>query len=128
MANFGDQVKLSGLVASGDLSSYQYRFVKAASTAGAVKLATSATANVLGVLQNDPTSGQAASVCALGETKVHAAAALTTWGGTITVNGSGYAIASQGTAGTVILGRNLEVAAVSGDLVKAFINCAGSKY
>lgn len=126
MATFGEQLKLTGLLAGADLSAKQYCFVKAASTAGEVVAATSATSAVLGVLQNDPTDGQPADVCALGETKVKAVASLT-FGATITVNASGYAAASQTTAGTVIVGRVLEASATSGDLVKAVLSI-GAKY
>ena len=127
MATYGQQVKLTGLVAASNLSAGQYCFVKAASTAGQVKLATSATSAVLGVLQNDPTAGQPADVCAYGETKVKAVASLT-FGATITVNSSAYAAASQTTAGTVIVGRALEASATSGDLIRILVDASGAKY
>ena len=58
--------------ASGDLGSYQYRFVKCASTPTKVDLATGGSEPVaLGVLQNDPYSGDLANVRMLGVTKVY---------------------------------------------------------
>jgi hypothetical protein len=53
---------IPGLVASGDLSSSQYRLVKYASTAGAVILAAGNTDKAIGVLYNEPTDGQAAEI------------------------------------------------------------------
>jgi hypothetical protein len=67
MSTGGKYLSLPGLTATGDLSSKQYMVVQAASTAGAVKLATTAATDLLlGVLQNDPTSGQAAEVAFAG--------------------------------------------------------------
>jgi len=60
-----------GVVASGDLSSYQFYVMKHASTAGACIVAvTAATDTLLGVLQNKPTSGQAAKIAFNGIPKV----------------------------------------------------------
>ena len=67
--------------ASGDLGSYQYRFVKCASTSFRVDLATGACNPLaIGVLQNDPYSGQEAAVRVAGLTKIYCDA-----GGAITV-------------------------------------------
>ena len=127
MAHNGPQIELPGLVATGDLSAKQYCFVKAGSTAGTVKAATSATSSVLGVLQNDPTDGQPANVVAFGVTKIKAVASLT-FGATLTANSSAYAAASQTTAGTIIVGRALEASSTSGDLITMLISAAGAKY
>jgi hypothetical protein len=55
--------------AAADLSTKQYYFVK--SSAGKAALPTAdGNANVLGVLQNDPQSGDAATICDLGRTQV----------------------------------------------------------
>jgi hypothetical protein len=57
---------ITGLVASGDLSGAQYKAVKLASTAGAVVVC-NATSNIgIGILLNDPTSGQPASIAGPG--------------------------------------------------------------
>ena len=81
----GQYWTIPGVVATGDLSSYQYYVVKHASTAGACKVATTAaTDTLMGILQNDPTSGQAAEVAytgiayALAEASVTAGSAVTT--------------------------------------------------
>lgn len=57
--------------ASGDMSSNQYKFVKPATTAKRIMLANGASAPFpLGVLQNDPLSGEPAQVKVLGTTQV----------------------------------------------------------
>lgn len=63
------------LKAGADLSAKQYYFVELDSN-GAVTACNGATDKAIGVLQNDPTSGQAALVCILGRTKVIADAAI----------------------------------------------------
>lgn len=62
------------LVAGADLSAKQYRFVKLSS--GQVVACSATTDRPIGVLQNDPTSGQAAIVRLSGWTKVEADAAI----------------------------------------------------
>ena len=66
MANYGQIISVPGLLAGADLSAYQYRPVKLASTAGEVVAATAVTDVVVGILQNDPTDGQAASIAGVG--------------------------------------------------------------
>lgn len=61
-------------LADADLTTKQYYFVTAASTAGYVKLATGASnPTPLGILQNSPSAGQEARVRLLGPSKVYAA-------------------------------------------------------
>ena len=55
-----------------DLSGSQYYFVKAGSVAGEVTINNVVGGSVLGVLQNDPRAGEAATVRMLGSTKVRA--------------------------------------------------------
>jgi len=72
MTNFQGVVFDLPMTASGDLNSYQYYFVKGASTAGRVDAATGASGpHVLGVLQNDPRSLEEATVRILGTSKVY---------------------------------------------------------
>lgn len=66
MATWGERINLPGLVASGDLSAQQFKVVKHASTAGAVVVVNATTDNAIGLLQNDPTDGEAAEVAGLG--------------------------------------------------------------
>jgi len=77
-----------------DLSSYQWYFVKPGSTAGQVVLATGGSGPApIGVLQNDPKSGEEATVRIFGTTKVAASAASAIgYGDFVTSNANGLAI------------------------------------
>ena len=117
MATFGRYETIPGLVATGDLSSSQYLVVKAASTAGAVKVATTAATDaVLGVLQNDPASGEAAEVAFSGICKVKAAASVT-FGAPVTFNSTGY-VKITTTDGDRIVGIALEASDTAGDIIR----------
>jgi hypothetical protein len=69
MAYEASQIRFGNLTAAADLSSKQYHFVKLAS-ATTVNVCTAITDIPIGVLQNDPTSGQAAEICIFGISKV----------------------------------------------------------
>lgn len=90
-------------VAGADLSAAQYKFVKLNTTANQVVLCGDGEDGD-GVLQNDPTSGQAATVCIGGVTKV-------LLGGTVAAGGvvsSGAAgIANASANGDYMLGKAL---------------------
>ena len=64
MATWGQYITLPGLKASGTLT--QYKAVKFASTAGRVVSTSATTSRAIGIVQNDPTDGEAAEVAALG--------------------------------------------------------------
>ena len=117
MATFGKYETIPGLVATGDLSSSQYLVVKASSTAGAVKVAaTAATDAILGVLQNDPASGEAAEVAFSGICKVKAAASVT-FGAPVTFNSTGQ-VKITTTDGDRIVGIALEASDTAGDIIR----------
>src|SRR5215471_18473950 len=69
-------VKLPGVTASADLSAKQYYFVKM-SGVGTVDVCAATTDKTIGVLQNAPTSGQAADVLVVGVSKISSDAAIT---------------------------------------------------
>lgn len=76
--------------AAADLSGKQF-YAVSQTAAGQVNLAT--TANIVGILLNKPTSGQAADVCTFGETKAVAGSGGWTAGDTLEVDtGSGKLI------------------------------------
>ena len=107
--------------ANADLRLFQYKFVRATG-AGTVSVASNAAGlatTLVGVLQNKPNSGQAATIAVTGESKVVAGAALTvnTW---ITTNGSGRAAAAA--SGDNVVGTVLETAGADGDVVRAMIH------
>jgi hypothetical protein len=69
MAYTDPGLDLGTLTAAADLSSKQYYFVKLAS-ATTVNVCTATTDRAIGILQNDPTSGQSAVVRIFGISKV----------------------------------------------------------
>lgn len=121
MTTYGRYDSIPGLVATGDLSSSQYKIVKASSTAGAVKVAaTAATDAILGVLQNDPTAGQAAEVAFNGICKVLAEASVT-YGSSVTVSSTGRAKTTT-TDGNRIVGIALAASASAGDIIPVLLS------
>jgi hypothetical protein len=116
------QVVLS-IPAGADLSAKQYTFVKISGTG--VIAAAAATDIPVGVLLNDPASGETAAVAVSGVVKVKASAAITA--------GALFGTTSTGTAVTLaagtdttkfILGRAITAAGAAGDIITAAINCA----
>ena len=66
---------IPGLIAGEDLSSGQYKVVKFNSTAGSVVAVSATTDLAIGILQNDPTSGQEALVAGPGDIAIALAGA-----------------------------------------------------
>lgn len=112
------------LVAGGDLSSSQYKFVKLNSSGQVVDIA-AATDIPVGVLQNKPASGGSAEVMVMGITKVQGDADLAK-GNQIGSSADGQAAAyAAGTDTTkYIVGQVLVDNSAAGGLASALINCA----
>lgn len=92
MATESTQVCVT-FVAGADLSSWQYKPVKFTSgTDRTVEAADADNDPSIGILQNKPTSGQAATVCIYGMSKAHFGATLT----------AGAIVECQATSGEVI--------------------------
>ncbi len=129
--------------AGADLSTSQYAAVKLGTGANEVVLA-GANEESIGVLQNKPTSGQAAQVRMHGTSKMKASGAISK-GAAVAAAASGKIAAAgdghthtENTAGTYtqnattsapgaasiayIIGRALEAAAADGDLIEVFIS------
>lgn len=117
-------VKLVTFTASADLSAKQYYFVKI-SGLNTVTVCSAVTDVPIGVLQNTPTSGQAAEVCIIGISKVNSDAGLSR-GNLIGTAADGQAAAYvPGTDTTKYLcGQVLFASANAGELATAVINCA----
>lgn len=115
-------VKIS-LVAGGDLSSSQYKFVKLNSSGQVVAVA-AVTDRPIGVLQNDPTSGKVAEVLVVGGTKVKCGGSIAE-GAALGVDADGDAKSlTVGTDTTqYIVGQSVTEGA-SGELITAVVNCA----
>lgn len=106
--------------ADADLSANQYRFVTATASNGCALAG--ANARALGVLQNKPTSGKAATVITDGPTKVVAGGAFDP-GDYVKSDANGKAVEVTGEAAGVIvelLGIALEAAGADGDIVEIF--------
>jgi hypothetical protein len=111
-------------VAGADLSAKQFYFVKL-SASNTVVLCAAATDVPIGVLQNTPTSGDAADVCVYGETKVSSAAALAA-GATIGTNASGQGAAYVAGTDTTkyIVGQVTVASGAANGIASALIDCA----
>lgn len=116
------QVVLS-IPAGADLSAKQYNFVKISGTG--VILVAAATDVPIGVLLNDPASGETAAVAVSGIVKLEASAAITA-GATIGTTATGTAITlAAGTDTTkYIVGRAITAAGAAGDIITVAIDCA----
>jgi len=115
------QVILS-LPAGADLSSSQYHFVKLSGTG--VIIVAAATDAPIGILMNDPASGETAAIAVSGVVKVKSSGTIAL-GALVGTTATGTAVSL--TAGTdttkYILGRAIK-AAVADDIVTVAINCA----
>ena len=99
-------------VAGEDLSTAQFKFVTLESD-GQIDLADSAGENCIGVLLNDPTSGNAATVVMSGKTLVKAGGTIAA-GASVATDASGLAVTA--TTGNIVMGYATE-AAVSGQTI-----------
>ena len=117
-------VKVS-LVAGGDLSSSQYKFVKLNSSGQVIAVA-AATDRPIGVLQNSPASGGTAEVLVSGGTKLVLGGTVTE-GGIVSPSstGAGVAIVAGTDTTKYICGTALTEGA-SGEIITAVIACASA--
>ena len=121
MAIYQDYGTIPGVVATGDLGSYQYYVVKFGSTAGTIKVAdTAASDTLIGVLQNDPADGEPAEVAAWGVCKALSAASVTA-GAKLTCNSTGY-VAATTTDKDEIIGIALAASSAAGDLIPVLLS------
>ena len=112
------------LVAGADLSAAQYKFVKMSADNTCV-LCSAATDAPIGVLQNDPASGEEASVLVIGGTKLVAGAAIAA-GVKIGTSSTGKADAKVAGTDTTeyTVGAVLQPSGADADILTAVINCA----
>ena len=120
ISNYATRITLE---AGEDLSAKQYYFVKISS--GKAVACSAATDVPIGVLQNDPASGEEASIVVVGGTKIVSSASIAA-GIKIGTNNAGKADAkvagtdtTEYTVGQVILG-----AGADGEVLTAVVNCA----
>jgi hypothetical protein len=126
MAYEGPMTLIPGLTASADLSAKQYYFVKISGDK-TVTVCAATTDKPIGILQNDPESGEAAVVASGGVSKVSGDADLTA-GNSVGTSADGQAAAYTASdttkyiVGQVILGNS----AAAGLATVAF-ECAGAR-
>lgn len=126
MAFEGEQIRLTGVTASADLSAKQFYFVKM-SGEKTVTVCAATTDKPVGVLQNTPTSGQAATVCAIGQTKISGDADLN-YGDSIGTSVDGEAAAYTASDTTkYIVGQVIEGNTTAHGLVTAFVSCPSAR-
>ena len=118
MATWGEYWTIPGLTAQSSLASAQYYVVQLASTAGKVKLATSATSKIIGVVMNDPGAGEAAEVAFVGVVKVAAEASVSI-GDWVTSSSTGRAKTSSGE--DRVLGVALEASSTAGNYIRVAV-------
>jgi len=119
------QMKIGTLKAAADLSGKQYHIVKLAS-ATTVNVCAAITDIPIGVLLNNPASGEVAEICFIGVTKIVA-------DGTIAA-GANIGTSADGQADSIAAGSDTTVrligtaigAASAGETFTALINCAGA--
>lgn len=117
MAQFNPSSGERSFKAGADLSAKQYYIVKLDSTQNQVVVATAATDKLLGVLLNNPVSGQEARVhMNTGTVKVVAGAAIAL-GAYVTAGGAGKGAATT-TDKDKCIGIALEAALADGDIIE----------
>lgn len=114
-------IKRISKVAGADLSASQYRIVTIDANGHAILA--NATARNVGVLQNKPISGAAASVGYFGESKVVVGAGGATAGGNASADANGAAVNSA--VGQSVLGMFTSTAA-AGEIGTVLIGAAGA--
>lgn len=120
---WGDSLKVTGFVATGDLSAKQFQPVKPGSTAGTVKVAVLNTDKAIGILMNDPANGEAAEIVVLGNAKAKCAVNSTV-GGFLTPNTTGYlkpVSANSTGANSRVVAIALEACTVAGNIHPVFV-------
>jgi len=126
MAYESPGIDIGTLTAAADLSGKQYHFVVLAS-ATTVNVATAITNAPIGILQNTPTSGQAAEVRILGVSKVVADGTLAA-GNFIGTSADGQADAiSPGTDTTVYMMGQCVQAASAGETTTMILNVTNAR-
>lgn len=100
-----DRLEFGNLTAAADADTWQFNFVKLHTTAGQFTLSTAASVpQIFGVLQNDPRSGEAGTICVAGRTKVKGDASGTaiTYGALLTCGSTGEAEIATGSIANAI--------------------------
>lgn len=126
MAFEAAQIKVGQFTASADLSAKQYHFVKMSGN-NTVTVCAAITDIPIGVLQNAPASGSAASVALFGITKVVADGTLAA-GNVIGTSADGQADAIAAGTDTTVYTMGIALnAASAGETVEMFLNATAGR-
>jgi hypothetical protein len=113
--------RIPGLLASGDLSANQYRFVRAHVTPDKVQAIVAASDRPIGVQQDDPSAdGKTVDVVASGITEVVIGAAVA-YGDPIQTDAFGRAVPLTATG--VCVGYAMQSGTTAGERISAYVNC-----
>lgn len=120
---------IPGLTASADLSAQQFKVVKLLSTAGQVNLAATSviTETVIGLLQNNPKSGDAAEVAVQGIAKGIAGTSTIVIGSILGVNTTSRLVKTT-TDNIQQVGKALAAASAIGDVIPVLLTPGGARY
>ena len=119
MSTHGPYWTIPGLIASSTLASKQFYPVKLSSTAGTVTLCSAATDAVIGVLMNDPGTGEAAEVAFCGLVQVAAEASQSA--GTFVAASSTGRAKTTTSANDDAFGKLIDASSSAGDLVRVIL-------
>lgn len=121
MAIHGRYDSIPGLLATATLAAKQYYVVQASSTAGEVKVgSTAATDLILGIVQNDPAAGEVADVACNGIAKAAAETGVT-YGDSLTTSSTGR-VKTTTTDGDQIVGIALASSTAAGDIIPVIVS------
>jgi hypothetical protein len=115
------------LVAGEDLSAKQYNFVKIDNGTGRAVAVSGATDRPIGVLQNNPASGQEAEVLIVGGTKIKAGGSASAGQALFaSASATGVTLAFGTTGSAAFVAGSFITSAAAGEITTAVINCANS--
>jgi hypothetical protein len=115
------------LVAGEDLSAKQYHFVKIDNGTGKAVAVSGATDRPIGVVQNNPSSGQEAEVLISGGTKIKAGGSASAGQALFaSASATGVTLAFGTTASAAYAVGTWVSAGAAGEIATAVINCANS--
>jgi hypothetical protein len=120
---------IPGLIANADLSAQQFKVVSLQSTAGVCQLAATSilVSKVVGVLQNNPKSGEAAEVAYSGIVKAIAGTSTIVVGSVLGVNTTSRVVGTT-TDNVQAIGKSLMAASAIGDIINVLLTPGGARY
>lgn len=113
---------IPGLVAGESLAAHQYKVVKFASTAGQVLKVTATTSIAIGIVQNDPASGEPALIAGPGSLAIAVAGANDIAKGELLGFNTTGQVVDHTTAGRWVIAQAMEVSTAVGDYIQVLVH------